>query len=205
MNHSDREKNDCYSDGDRKLMERSQKIRGVFLLPLLKFLTSYNIRPNYISFLSLIAGWFACYSVFTSEYISALCFLFLHVVLDGIDGPLARHQNTSSNSGSFVDSLVDQIIIVSLTIVLMDRGIVGIYPGGMYIFIYTAVVTFSMVRNAIKIPYLWVIRPRFLVYFWLILELTILPNTINWVVWFCNIILLVNFQDGFRKLKDNIE
>ena len=199
------EKSDCYSAGDRKIMELSQKIRGVLLLPLLKIFTGLHIRPNHISFLSLLCGWAASYLIFISYYKSSLYLLLAHVLLDGIDGPLARYQNNSSNAGSFVDTLVDQIVIVSLAIVLMEREILGVFPGGIYIFIYTAVVTFSMVRNAIKIPYLWVLRPRFLVYCWLVLEFTILPNTINWIVWLCNIILIINFQDGFRQLKNTIK
>jgi phosphatidylglycerophosphate synthase len=204
MTSDKQKKSDCYSAGDRKLMELSQKIRGTALLPLLRLFNRLAIRPNHISFLSLLFGWGAACLIFSSRYYSALFVLFMHVLADGLDGPLARYQNISSNAGSFVDTLVDQIVIASLTIVLMDKGIVGIFPGGIYIFVYTAVVTFSMVRNAIHIPYLWMLRPRFLVYFWLILEFTLLPNTINWIVWLCNGILIINFQDGFRQLKKTI-
>ncbi len=205
MNNENQEKKDCYSAGDRKLMEFSQRIRGAALLPVLRLLTRAGIRPNHISFISLLFGWGAVWFLYSSQNYIALTVLFLHVLADGLDGPLARYQKVSSNAGSFVDTLVDQIIITSLTIVLMDRGIVGIFPGGIYIFVYTAVITFSMVRNAIHIPYLWILRPRFLVYFWLILEFSLLPNTINWIVWLCNGILTVNFYDGFRQLKKNIQ
>ena len=205
MSSDKQKKSDCYSAGDRKLMELSQKIRGTVLQPFLRQLNRFNIRPNHISFISLLFGWGAAYLIFSSQYYTALFVLFIHVLADGLDGPLARYQNISSNAGSFVDTLVDQIVITSLTIVLMDKGIVGIFPGGIYIFVYTAVITFSMVRNAIHIPYLWVLRPRFLVYFWLILEFTLLPNTINWIVWLCNGILTINFYDGFQQLKKNIQ
>ncbi|MCP3929669.1 MAG: CDP-alcohol phosphatidyltransferase family protein [Bacteroidetes bacterium] len=205
MNRKHKEKSDCYSAGDRKLMELSQELRGIFLLPFLKILTGLRLRPNHITYLSLLCGWIASFLIFISEYNSALFLLLIHVILDGIDGPLARHQDISSNAGSFIDTLVDQIVIASIAIVLMEKGILGVFPGGVYIFVYTAVITFSMVRNAIKIPYLWMLRPRFLVYLWLVLEFTILPNTINWIVWLCNIFLIINFQDGFRQLKKNIK
>jgi len=205
MTPGNKEKSDCYSAGDRKIMELSQKIRGTVLLPFLKILTRLHIRPNHISLFSLLTGWAASYFIFISENFIGLLLLFIHVLADGLDGPLARHQEISSNAGSFVDTMVDQIVIATLAIVLMEKGILGIFPGGIYIFVYTAVVTFSMVRNAIKIPYLWMLRPRFLVYLWLIMEFTILPNTINWIVWLCNGILIINFQDGFRQLKKNIQ
>ncbi len=205
MNPADKGKSDCYSAGDRKLMELSQKIRGTVLLPVLKALTGLGIRPNQITFFSLISGWLASYLIFINQYKSALFLLLVHVLLDGIDGPLARHQKISSNAGSFVDTLVDQIVVTCLAIVLMEKGILGVFPGGIYIFVYTSVVTFSMVRNAIRIPYLWILRPRFPVYLWLIFEFTIFPDTINWVVWLCNIILIINFHDGFCKLKNSIK
>ena len=205
MKERSNEKSDCYSAGDRKLMEFSQKIRGILLLPILKLFTILHLRPNHITFLSLLWGWSACYFIFISQFKIAWCLLLVHVLLDGMDGPLARYQKSSSNAGSFVDTIIDQIIIASVAIALMEKDILGVISGGIYIFVYTAVITFSMVRNAIKIPYLWVLRPRLLVYFWLIFEFTIFPNTINWAVWLCNIILIINFQDGFRHLKRNIK
>lgn len=205
MKNNPNEKSDCYSAGDRKLMELSQKIRDISFLPLLKLFTVFGLRPNHITFLSFLFGGGACYLIFSSELKAALYLLFIHVLLDGMDGPLARHQNLSSNAGSFVDTLVDQIIIASVAIVLMERGILSILPGSIYIFVYTAVIAFSMVRNAIKIPYLWMLRPRFIVYLWLIFEFTIFPNTVDWVIWLCNVILIINFQDGFRQLKKNIK
>ncbi len=197
-------KSDCYGHSDRKIMELSQKIRGLVLSPFLTLLTWGHIRPNHVSLISLILGWCACVFLFISLP-AALTILFFHVIFDGLDGPLARFQKKESNAGSFVDTLVDQIVIASLAIALMHKGTLGIIPGGIYIFLYTGVITFSMVRNAMKIPYLWIIRPRFLVYFWLIFEFTLLPGSLNIVVWICNIILTVNCQDGFRHLKKGIQ
>ena len=47
--------------------------------------------------------------------IAALVALSLHVLIDGLDGPLARHLGIASRSGSFTDTMADQVVVVATT------------------------------------------------------------------------------------------
>lgn len=199
---------DCYSAGERKAMERYQELRGVWLAPLLGWATRLRITPDHLSAVSLFLGLLFCVVYFWSPA-AAFTLLTLHLVMDALDGPLARHQKVASRAGSFTDSLCDQIVVTASTIVLMPEP-AGIWPGVVYVFLYTLVVVFAMVRNAMAIPYSWLFRPRLLVYAAAAIEIlflreTALSGTLNYVLWGANVLLAVNLLTGFRKLRRQLK
>jgi hypothetical protein len=106
--------------------------------------------------------------------------------------------------GSFTDTICDQSVITGCTITLMFAGTVGVVPGTLYVFLYTVVVLFAMVRNALKIPYSWLIRPRFGVYLWLLVEMYLWPGTIDYVLWGFNALLLIKKLTGFSQIRNRI-
>ncbi len=193
----------CYSEGEQKMMDESQKIRGAMFGPLLRFLDRYGVSPNHLTFLSLLSGLVFCF-VFQSSHVIAMIFLLLHVLLDGLDGPLARYTGRASNRGSFTDTTSDQIIVAVSTLTLIYFGYIGIIPGGLYIFFYTIVVIFAMVRSSLSIPYSWVVRPRFYVYAWIPVEIYFLPGTMNYVVWFFTVLLALKMLTGFIRIRKKI-
>ena len=193
----------CYSAGEQKMMDQSQKIRGLIFQPLLRLLDRCKITPNHLTFLSLLSGLAFCF-VFQYSKVTALILLALHVLLDGLDGPLARETGRASNKGSFTDTTPDQIVVALSTLTLMYFGYIQIIPGGLYIFFYTIVVIFAMIRSSLSIPYSWVVRPRFFVYAWIPIEIYLLPGTMNYLVWFFSILLALKMLSGFIRIRKNI-
>ena len=167
-------------------------------------LAEVNVHPDHVTLASLLAGLAFC-PLYAFSKPAALTALALHVLLDGLDGPLARFMNVASRRGSFTDSMADQTVVVISTITLMvSQQTFNIVAGSVYIFVYTMVVVFAMVRNAMHIPYSWVVRPRFAVYVWLVVELYWLPGTLTIVVWICNILLTWKVLTGFWKIRNSI-
>ena len=150
----------------------------------------------------------ACPSVTSGHYPHfALLAILLHAAIDGLDGPLARFQGTASPRGSFTDTFCDQIIVAASTITLMMQtdGFVDVLPGSIYIFVYTLLVALAMVRNALQVPYTWILRPRFIVYVWLAGEVfffpeTALANSLNIVIWICNGVMAWKVATGFFRI-----
>ena len=176
-------KADCYSDGEREWMMRTQVVRARLFGPLMRLLAACRVTPDHITFLSLLAGLAFCPAILLYPQSSlAFWMLFLHVFLDGFDGPLARHLGVDSPRGSFTDSMADQTVITATTITLMYSGMIDMLPGALYIITYTVVVLFAMARNVMKDPYSWLFRPRFYVYIWFIVETYWLPDTINYLL-----------------------
>ena len=80
-------------------VEDGKKIRrrGIYLLPNL-FTTS-----------ALFAGFFAVVAGINGEFTSAAVAIFIAMVLDGLDGRVARMTNTQSEFGAEYDSLADMV------------------------------------------------------------------------------------------------
>lgn len=191
---------DCYSAGDRRFMLLTQRLRAIVLNPVLRLLTACHVTADGITVLSLLAGLAGCLLFFSSKPLF-LGLILLHVVLDGVDGPLARHQGTASRKGSFTDTMSDQIVVAGSTAVLMVAGIIGVVPGVTYVFVYTIVIAFSMVRNALSVPYSWLLRPRFVVYVWFAVEFYLWPGTINVALWILIGLLLLKMASGFYRIR----
>jgi phosphatidylglycerophosphate synthase len=200
-------KRDCYSAGERATMEWYQDLRAKLLGPLLSLLTRVGINADHITVVSLVVGLSFCWLWWFAPHWALLAIL-LHAAIDGLDGPLARFQKTASPRGSFTDTFCDQIIVAASTITLMMQpdAFVDILPGSVYIFVYTLLVALAMVRNALQVPYGWILRPRFIVYLWLAGEVFLFPETsfahsLNIVVWICNAVMALKVATGFFKIR----
>jgi phosphatidylglycerophosphate synthase len=196
-------KADCYSAGDRGFMVATQKVRAKLLGPLLIALTRCGVTAGMLTAVSLVIGLAACPVYFRHRGLF-LILLLIHVLLDGCDGPLARHQGKASRKGSFTDTMSDQIVIAATTVTLIYAGVIEVLPGTIYVFVYTVVIAFAMIRNALSVPYSWLVRPRFIVYVWFIVEFYFWPGTVDYVLWLFTAVLLVKMASGFYRIRKRI-
>jgi Phosphatidylglycerophosphate synthase len=182
-------------------MERGRQWREQLLAPFLDVLVRYHVSADTITLLSLLSGLAFCPLFFWSKPL-ALIFLAGHVILDGIDGPLARRLGSASRRGSFTDTTCDQIVVTATTGTLMATNppVLSVIPGVVYVSVYTIVVAFAMVRNAMNVPYSWLVRPRFFVYAWIPFALW-LPGSMSYVVWIFNLVLIWKLVTGFRAIR----
>lgn len=199
---------DCYSAGERRAMVWTQDLRARLFRPLLVAAARIGIGPDHVTLLSL-----ACGLAFCPLYLwpgnpwwarpAALAALLAHVVLDGFDGPLARHLQVASRRGSFTDTLADQIVVTASTIALMapPQPAVSGWVGALYLFAYAMVVAFAMVRNALGVPYSWLVRPRFWVYGWIAVDQYLLPGRMDLVLGAFACLLAVKMASGFVAIR----
>ncbi len=169
---------DCYSARERASMERSQQVRARLLRPLLKSLTSLRVTPGWITAASLATG-LLFWPAWNWSPLLACGLLALHVALDGLDGPLARWQGVASARGSFTDTVCDQFVLATVVLTLTTCGRLPGPSAGAFLFLYTLVVAFAMVRNALGAPYSWLLRPRFLVYLAIPVDVWLAPGILS--------------------------
>lgn len=199
---------DCYSAGERSAMVWGQELRAWLLAPLLRTLAAAGVTPDQITAASLLCGLAFCPLWLwpgspAGTRPAALAMLLLHVLLDGLDGPLARHLGIASRRGSFTDTLADQIVVTAsmLAIMATPGALVSSWTGGVYIFLYAMVVAFAMVRNALGVPYSWLVRPRFWVYAWIAVEQFFLIGWMDLVVGGFAALLAVKLATGFVAIR----
>jgi phosphatidylglycerophosphate synthase len=201
-------KADCYAAGERGAMVWWQDLRAWLLSPALRLLASCGITPDYVTLASLLIGlafcplWLWPGSPAWAKP-AALAALVLHVILDGLDGPLARQLGTASRRGSFTDTLADQIVVTASTLALMaaPQPALSAWVGGLYLFLYAVVVGFAMIRNAMGCPYSWLIRPRFWVYGWIAVDQFLLPGWMDVVVGGLAGVLAIKMASGFVAIR----
>lgn len=197
---------DCYSEGERGWMEWGQRIRAVVLRPLLIWLTALRVTPDFVTLLAALCGVAFLPLLLTDHSWLALGSLTIHVLLDGLDGPLARHQQVASPRGSFTDTLADQLVVTTVTIAWMVDVATkpSLFVGAFFVFVYALVVAMAMVRNALEIPYSWLVRPRFFFYGAIAVDLILGWTTTVAVLAVCNLLLSWKAWTGFRALRRRI-
>ncbi len=187
-------------------MEYGQRLRGTLLRPLLVWLTRLHVSPDAVTLVAALFG-LAFVPLWLMGYkLLALLGLTMHVCLDGLDGPLARHQQRASSQGSFTDTFADQIVVTGVTIAwMMDQPAMShIFVGGAYIFLYALVVAMAMARNALNAPYSWLVRPRFFVFVALAIDYGVQAGVALVVMAICNLLLLLKAISGFQKLRERL-
>jgi len=181
----------------------SQKVRGWLLTPLVTLLTRAGISADALTALSLIAGLAFCPALAIHPLL-ALAFLALHALLDGLDGPLARHTGTASRRGSFADTVADQVVVIATTLSLIHAGLAPTVAGGLYLATYTVVIVFSVVRNALSVPYSWLVRPRLFVYALIPVELYLQPGILAPALWVFTGLLGWKAVSGFASIRERL-
>ncbi len=89
-----------------------------------------NVTPNIISIGSIIFLLFSIISIFMENYNYVFFFLFLNLLLDNIDGELARTKNLTSKLGEFLEKLNTDLFNIffynSIAFTLYLRGFLNL-------------------------------------------------------------------------------
>lgn len=81
-----------------------------FLQPLGRTLVFFHVTPNMVSWGSLIFGLIAGICLALGHFGSAACFGTLSMLLDALDGMVARLTGVSSDAGEVLDAAVDRYV-----------------------------------------------------------------------------------------------
>jgi len=123
--------------------ERQTRRRGIYLL------------PNLFTTAALFAGFFAVVSAIQGRYPAATMAIFLAMVMDGLDGRVARLTNTTSDFCKEFDSLSDAIVFGMATALVIytwslqylgEYGWFGGKLGWLAAFLYAACTALRLAR-----------------------------------------------------------
>jgi CDP-diacylglycerol--serine O-phosphatidyltransferase len=131
----------CMTDQDegdeaRVSADKAKRPRGIYLL------------PNLFTTAALFCGFFAILSAINGHYESAVQAIFVAMLMDGLDGRVARLTNTQSAFGAEYDSLSDMVafgLAPSLVIYLWAMQGLG-KIGWLAAFVYTAGAALRLAR-----------------------------------------------------------
>ncbi len=109
--------------GDKKKEDIQESFAYYFIRPISFWVSPlfviFNVSANFVTWLSLIFGLSAFVLFFKGGYefqIIASIFILIWLILDHVDGNLARYYKTQSLFGDFLDSLVCYIVFAFIPI-----------------------------------------------------------------------------------------
>lgn len=194
---------DCWSPSERKMKYIFEYFKKILFYPLVKLLVRLKITANMVSYFSAIVGLISVAFLWYDIKISAVLLL-TSLIMDGIDGSVARATKKNNLQGSVTDSFSDQITISASTIGFIAIGIINPIIGGIYLVLYPIVIIFSILRNILNCPSHYVLRPRIVIYGLFILYCFSSINIIDYVMLISSAVLLVQVIRDFYFLRGKL-
>jgi hypothetical protein len=200
---------DPWSPKERKIKKLFEKEKGKLFHPIIKELVKLHIQANTISYISTAIGLISVLFLWIDLRISAVL-LACHLLIDGIDGSLARYirknklpyaRKCGKLQGSITDSFSDQIVISSTTLGYIAIGILNPIIGGLYLIAYPMQIVFSTIRNIIEIPNPYVLRPRIYIYILFGIFAFTSINYLNHATLLFSVILLIYIIHDFFSIR----
>lgn len=194
-----------FAESEQTGQERLQKVRDGLFGPLVRLLIRCRVTADLISLLSLLQLVPFGYLLLTAEdpqqIAIASVFVWLHVILDALDGPIARTTGTAGPAGAFTDMCVDHSGMLITTCILTAAELVNPTAAVAYVSSYTVAVAFTIWLNMIGHPFKLVIRTKYLLYALVTVYGLFAANFIGQaVVLFC-VIHVIFAIAGFCKLR----
>jgi phosphatidylglycerophosphate synthase len=156
-----------FADGELKFQHSFRSLRDRLLRPLSVACLKVGITADVVSGLAAAmlvpfgvllfsdAGW--------APPAAAFCLL-LHVLLDGLDGPLARLAGTDGPAGAFTDMCLDHAGYLAVTTLLAFSALVDGAAACLYASTYTLSVALIVVLNMLQRPLRIAIRTKYVFY-----------------------------------------
>lgn len=124
-----------YSVGQRAILKVVRPILIRFTTPILRTLTAWHVAPNLLSLLQIPLG-VAMILLINSSRVVVLILILLCLLLDLLDGLLARYTFTASQHGALIDQMADQIREVLTVAAVVQSGALSGVIGTLYGVLY---------------------------------------------------------------------
>ena len=159
-----------FSASEQSGMRRFGAWKTRVLRPLLALLTWCGFTADAISLLSLMLV-FGIVWTLKEQPAVALCLLILAILLDGVDGALARYQQAASDRGALLDIVVDQTSLAIILLALIAFHRVPELWAAWYLVSYIVLIVFLVWLNALGSPVRIVFRSKYFFFALLFLDI----------------------------------
>lgn len=153
-----------YSEVEERILGPWQRIRQRLLAPIAMVLSRLGISADMLSFASVLFG-VGFFLLAPSHFAIAFWLLVASVICDGLDGVEARLKGTNTARGSFTDAFCDQLVVAFSVAGMAWKGLIHPVLAIIFVYIYTALVTFLMLHRLLGVSSWGIVRPsRMLLY-----------------------------------------
>ena len=181
---------------EKGIFDRFNKAKTRILSPFLKILTSLGITADMLTLFALVVGFLSAVFLILDPQ-TFMILLMLHMILDNLDGSLARYTKTMSKKGVFTDMFSDLTVMAAVTIAAVYTGLLDGTLATLFIFLYIATEALSYLRNSLGKRIRISFRPRMLLYAVLFLFFLTGIDYINEIILISSAIMIVLFMFDF--------
>jgi len=167
--------------------------------PLVALLARLGVHPNVLS-ASQVVGGFVILALVPEHPRWAFLLFLATLLVDGLDGALARATGKASPFGGLVDQYCDHIREITVVGGLALWGALAILPAVLYGLIYTGLNLTVYLANAHGAPVPWAVKSYLVVYPALFLYLWFDLNLLTGAVVLSEALMLVAIGIGLRNL-----
>lgn len=147
-----------YSEDEERVLGPWQRIRQFFLAPIAAVLSRLGISPDMLSFASVALG-IGFFLLAPFQFTIAFWLLVASVICDGLDGVEARLRRSNTPRGSFTDMFCDEAVVAFSVAGMVWRGSINPVLAILFVYVYTALVTFLMLHRMLQVSSHWIVRP----------------------------------------------
>jgi phosphatidylglycerophosphate synthase len=167
---------DSYSTLERRFLGPARQLARAAFTPIVRLLAAFHLSPNIVSFTQVPLALVVVYLMPVQPRLAFVLFV-LAIVLDGIDGALARATNQASPFGALFDQYCDHIREIIVVSGLALYGVLNPFLAGIYGLTYPAFNLTIYLCNRYRAPvpaaiksYL-IVYPALFLYLWFALDL----------------------------------
>lgn len=155
--------NDSYSSLERKFLTPARRVLRALFAPIVRVLVALRVSPNMVSFAQVPLGALVV-ALMPLEPRGAFVLFVLALLLDGVDGALARATNRVTKFGALFDQYCDHIREVTVIAGLAFWGALNPLLAGLYGVTYPAFNLTLYLRNHYRVPLPFAIKSYLIVY-----------------------------------------
>ena len=191
---------DSYSSAERRFLAPVRRIALAVFRPFVLVLARLGVSPNAVS-LSQVAIGLAIFALIRPAPRLAFVLMVLAILIDGLDGALARHTGKSSRYGALVDQYADHAREILVVAGLAYWGALNGAWAALYALAYTGSNVTLLVCNSYGTPVPAAIKTAFVFYPALFIYLWFGVNYLDPAVGLITVLLTAVIARGLWQLR----
>ena len=168
---------------ERPMFNRMSSWRFRKFYPLLSIFDKLHISPNLLTGASLLivsVGFPLLFVLGLPKW--AFLVLILHILLDGLDGPLAKYQKRQNRSGAMLDMGNDLTGMAIVLITAAHYQLMNPTVAFLYVVAYLYLTFVAIAQNVLKISFRFVNKTKYPTYIFLLIHQF---TGVDITTWFC--------------------
>jgi len=194
-----------FGASEEEYFSRAADQRTRLLRPLAMFFVYRHVRSDMLSLFSfLLLPFFFFPLIGLGYYKLAWVILFVHICLDGLDGPVARLGRYASDRGALSDIMNDITAMVVVALPAMYYGWADQLLGGMYMVTYVYMIIFIIARNVMEKPFKFVFKSKYYLFLFFLIRVHFKVDILNPFLLIMSVYQTVVTIVGFFYLRRNL-